>query len=71
MEAKDRELGEIMVEMCYISQDHLEIALEVLEHRIKHGRKYIGLGEILVSDGFITRSQLKKVIEELAKRKKG
>ncbi len=70
MASEAQRIGEIMVEMSYISLDHLKIALYIQSQRDLKKRKHIPLGEIMVSDGFITRSQLMKALEEQARRRK-
>jgi len=64
-------IGEIMVEMRYICHDHLSIALEIQAERDRQRKKHIRLGEIMVSDGFITRPQLRKILLEQERRGKG
>jgi|GEM_PF-2689926 len=66
---KAKKIGEIMVEMSYICLDHLEIELEVQAERDEQGRKHIRLGEMMVSDGFTTRSQLRRALAEQARRR--
>jgi hypothetical protein len=63
-----RRIGEIMVEMSYICRDHLSIALEIQSERDEQKKKHILLGEIMVSDGFITRSQLRRILLEQERR---
>lgn len=66
---KVKKIGEIMVEMSYICLDHLEMELEVQAERDEQGKKHIRIGEMMISDGFTTRSQLRRALAEQARRK--
>ena len=70
MGIKAHRISEIMVETSYICPDHFKIALGVQAQRDRQGKKHIRLGEIMASDGFITRSQLRKVLAEQERRGK-
>ncbi|MHC4777132.1 MAG: hypothetical protein ACYTFG_01005 [Planctomycetota bacterium] len=61
---KPVKLGEIAVEMQFVSREDLETLL----NKKKEGTSFVGIGERLVFKGFITRPQLEILLSEQARR---